>query len=37
MAPRPKEQVNGSGNFGGANADLKMSQNTFGLALGWVL
>ena len=32
-----EQSVNGSGNFGGANANLKMSQNTFGLALGWIL
>jgi len=32
-----EQQVNGSGNFGGANASLKMSEDTFGLALGWIL
>ena len=32
-----EQSVNGSGNFGGANANLKMSQDTFGLAVGWVL
>ena len=32
-----EHQVTGSGNFGRANADLKMSQNTFGLAIGWIL
>jgi len=29
--------VNGSGNFGGANADLRMSQDTFGASIGWTL
>jgi long-chain fatty acid transport protein len=29
--------VDGSGNFGGANADLRMSQNTFGVSIGWTL
>lgn len=32
-----EQHVNGSGNFGGVNANLKMSQDTFGLALGWIL
>ncbi len=32
-----EQSVTGSGNFGGANANLKMSQDTFGLAIGWVL
>jgi len=32
-----EQRVNGSGNFGGANANLRMSQNTVGLALGWIL
>jgi long-chain fatty acid transport protein len=32
-----EQQVNGNGNFGGADANLKMSQDTFGLALGWIL
>ncbi len=31
-----EQTVIGSGNFGGANANLKMSQDTFGLALGWI-
>ena len=31
-----EQQVNGSGNFGGGNADLKMSQDSFGLALAWI-
>lgn len=32
-----EQHVNGSANFGGANANLSMSQDTFGLALGWIL
>jgi long-chain fatty acid transport protein len=32
-----KDTVNGSGNFGGANANLSMSQDTFGLSIGWIL
>jgi long-chain fatty acid transport protein len=31
------QQVNGSGNFGGANFNLTMSQDTVGLAIGWIL
>ncbi len=29
-------EVNGSGNFGGANANIRMSQDTFGLGVGWL-
>ena len=32
-----EQSVTGSDNFGGTNANLKMSQDTFGLAIGWVL
>jgi len=34
-----EQQVNGSGNFFGptANANLKMSQNSVGIAIGWIL
>jgi long-chain fatty acid transport protein len=34
-----KQEVNGSGNYFGppTNANLSMSQDTFGLALGWIL
>ena len=32
-----EQTVNGSGNFFGANPNLSMSQNTFGLAIGWTL
>jgi len=28
--------VNGSNNFDGANADLRMSQDTFGVSVGWI-
>jgi long-chain fatty acid transport protein len=34
-----EQSVNGSGNYFGptANADLKMSQDSFGVAIGWIL
>ena len=32
-----EQHVTGSGNFFGANPNLRMSQDTFGLALGWIL
>ena len=28
--------VNGFHNFDGANADLRMSQDTFGVSVGWI-
>jgi long-chain fatty acid transport protein len=31
-----EQQVNGSGNFADGNANLKMSQNSVGVALGWL-